>query len=265
MPTPLEAELVTCIPALQRYAHKLTGGQAAAEDLVQDCLERALRNTDKFQPGTNLEAWLMTILKNLFFTERRRSRRCPQVVLEDQDVVVPPPQIARIALDEAEDALRALPPAQRAVVTLVAIDGLSYKDVAQRLGVPVGTVRSRLSRVREQIRHGVEDRGHRPRAAAPRPVRGPRSGEAERPGAASAAPPSPPAPPPAARRQRPSALPASVARLRRRTLPEDTRVPPAPAVSAWGGPQEVPGRESTCCRGPPPRRVIFVFRTAASA
>lgn len=248
MPTPFDEELVTCIPALQRYAHKLTGGHAAAEDLVQDCLERALKNADKFQPGTNLEAWLTTILKNLFYTERRRLQRCPQVALEEHDVVVPPPQTARIALDEAEEAVRALPPPQRALVTLVAIDGLSYQDAARHLGVPVGTIRSRLSRVRDQIRYTMEHRRRAPRTVparpAPRPVQG--GGEPR-----AAAPLPSPAPAPAARRQRPSALPACVARLRRPPPPGDIPAPDAPPVLTWGWPFRVPARETTFGRGPP--------------
>ena len=188
MPLPFDEELVTCIPALQRYAHKLTGGQAAADDLVQDCLERALRNTDKFQPGTNLEAWLTTIIKNLFLTERRRLQRCPQAALEEHDAVVPPLQITRIALGEAEEAVRTLPPPQRALVTLVAIDGLSYQDAAEHLGVPVGTIRSRLSRVRDQIRHNMEHRRRPPRATAPGPTARRLQRETEQQGATFAEP-----------------------------------------------------------------------------
>lgn len=249
MPTPFEQELVTCIPELQRYAHKLTGERAAADDLVQDCMERALRNEDKFQPGTNLEAWLMTILKNLFFTERRRARRCLHVALVEQDVPLPAPQITRIALAETEEAIRALPARQRGLITLVAIDGLSYRDAAQRLGVPVGTIRSRLSRVRDQIRSNMEHRRQvvQVRRPAPTPVRA-------APAPHGAVPAATPTPAPAARRQRPSALPACVARLRRPALPGDAHVPvPVPAAT-WGPPFRVPVRETNSGRGPPRRR-----------
>ncbi|WP_448192591.1 RNA polymerase sigma factor [Azospirillum sp. sgz301742] len=175
MSTSFNEELLTCIPELQRYARKLAGDHAAAEDLVQDCLERGLRNADKFEPGTNLEAWLMTILKHLFFTECRRCQRRPHVELDEHDSIVPPPQIARIALDEVGEAISALPPRQRGLIELVTIDGVSYQDAAQRLGVPVGTIRSRLSRTREQIRHNMERRRRieRPPRAARLPAASP--------------------------------------------------------------------------------------------
>jgi len=158
MPTSFREDLLTCIPELRRYALKLTGEHAAAEDLVQDCLERALRNADKFEPGTNLEAWLRTILKHLFFTECRCRHRRPQVELDEHDCIIPPPQIAHVALDEVGEAIRALTPQQCDLIQLVSIDGASYQDAADRLGVPVGTIRSRLFRAREQIRRNLERR-----------------------------------------------------------------------------------------------------------
>lgn len=158
MPTAFETDLVEAIPELQRYAHKLTGERTAAEDLVQDCLERALANVEKFQPGTNLHAWLVTILKNIFFTERRRSQICPFCELGDNDRAVPPAQMWRVALHEVEEAMEDLAPERRGLVEMVVIDGVAYQDVAARLGIPVGTIRSRLSRVREQIRSNLERR-----------------------------------------------------------------------------------------------------------
>lgn len=207
-------ELLTCLSELRCYALKFTGEYAAAEDLVQDCPERALRNAEKFEPGTNLEAWLTRIVKNLFFTRCRRCIRCHEVELDEHDGIVPPPQITRIALHEVEGAIRALPPRQRDLLQLVAIDGVSYQDATDRLGVPVGTIRSRLSRAREQVRHILERRERSVQAPAMRAVQ-------TRP-----APPPPvaavssdtAAPARCSHRQRPSALPACLAERCRRFL-----------------------------------------------
>ncbi|WP_448188745.1 RNA polymerase sigma factor [Azospirillum sp. sgz301742] len=251
MPTSFDGELVECIPELRRYAHKLAGEHAAAEDLVQDCLERALRNADKFAPGTNLEAWLMTILKHLFFTECRRNQRRPHVELDEHDSVVPAPQIARIALDEVGEAIEALPPRQRGLIELVSIDGVSYQEAAQRLGVPVGTIRSRLSRAREQIRHNMErrrrvERPLAPRAAPPLPHGGSKP-------SVSPATPTPTEPPtaPTVRRPRPSALPACLAALSRHALPGQVRVPHATPALLRGWPWRVPAQGTIHLRGPP--------------
>ncbi|WP_448207098.1 sigma-70 family RNA polymerase sigma factor [Azospirillum sp. sgz302134] len=236
MPTAFETDLVGCIPELQRYARRLAGEQAMAEDLVQDCLERALRNADKFQPGTNLDAWLVTILKNIFFSERRRCRRCPVCELEEDDRTVPPAQLWCVALDETQAALEELPPAQRGLVEMVAIEGIAYQDAADRLGVPVGTIRSRLSRAREQIRVHLERR-RRTRiriALPPQPLH---------PQPAPAAQPQPSAPAPNApatgkglRHPRPSRLPATVALLPHRTHYAAVRIrfPDTPERCAGG-------------------------------
>ncbi|NUB26656.1 sigma-70 family RNA polymerase sigma factor [Azospirillum brasilense] len=249
MPTSFHEDLLTCIPELRRYAFKLAGEHAAAEDLVQDCLERALRNADKFEPGTNLEAWLMTILKHLFFTECRCRHRRPQVELDEYDGVIPPPQIARVALDEVGEAIRALPPRQRDLIQLVTIDGVSYQDAANRLGVPVGTIRSRLSRAREQIRHNLErKRTVRPPVphAVPSTPAPPPSIEAFSPDTA--------APTPRMHRPRPSALPVFLAAQCRRIALGAGRIPRTAAAPRWRRLRRGPARECNRTRGPPPAK-----------
>jgi RNA polymerase sigma-70 factor (ECF subfamily) len=245
MPTIFEMELLECIPELQRYAHKLTGERASAEDLVQDCLERALRNIDKFQPGTNLDAWLATILKNIFLSERRRSQRCPHAELADHDCAVPPPQMWRIALHEVEEAIEELSSEHRKVIELVAIDGEAYQDAAVRLDVPVGTIRSRLSRAREQIRVNLDRRRSASRRSPP-PAMSP---VAVRPApskpAASLVPRASGCRTPM-RWPRPSRLPASVARLpirhrRCRPLPVPQTAPLRAFARSRGPPGALPG------------------------
>lgn len=172
MPTAFESALIEAIPELHRFAHKLTGERSAAEDLVQDCLERALCNMDKFHPGTNLQAWLMTILRNLFFTERRRSRICSFCELGDNDRAIPPAQPWHVALQEVGEAMDRLAPERRDLVDMVVMEGAAYQDAATRLGIPVGTIRSRLARVREQIRGNLEQRHPMRRQPVRRP--GPR-------------------------------------------------------------------------------------------
>ncbi|WP_109107636.1 sigma-70 family RNA polymerase sigma factor [Azospirillum sp. TSO35-2] len=252
MTTSFHKELLTCIPELRCYALKLTGEYAAAEDLVQDCLERALRNAEKFELGTNLEAWLTTIIKNLFFTQCRRCRRCHEVELDEHDGIVPPPQITRIALHEVEGAIHALPPRQRDLLQLVAIDGVSYQDAADRLGVPVGTIRSRLSRAREQVRHILERRERSVRAPSVRAVQ---SHPAPPPPAAAAAPDTA-APAPGALRLRPSALPVCLAELCRRFSTGASRAARLAVPPRWEWLRRRPVRErstleSIRTRGPP--------------
>lgn len=262
MPTSIREELLTCIPELRRYAFKLTGERSAAEDLVQDCLERALRNVDKFAPGTNLEAWLTTILKHLFFTEHQRCRRRPKVELDEQDCAVPPPQISHIAFHEVGEAIRALPSHQRHLIQMVTIDGVSYQDAADRLGVPVGTIRSRLSRAREQIRHNLEQRGRPMQSSRPCPVPPlPRDGSTPPPPVPVASSNTPCAAP-GPRRPRPSALPACVAALRRSPR-RGGRVPHIAQPARQVKPRRGPARVSVRTRGPPATQKRFTLEAAS--
>ena len=143
------------IPRLRRYARALTRDPSSADDLVQDCLTRALNKAHLWREGTDLRAWLFTILHNQHVNRVRRSvREGVAVNASDSEpaLVESPSQFSRIELRDLERALAQLPEEQRQVVLLVGLEGLRYEAVAEIMGVPVGTVRSRLSRGREALR-----------------------------------------------------------------------------------------------------------------
>jgi RNA polymerase sigma-70 factor (ECF subfamily) len=143
------------IPRLRRYARALSRDACRADDLVQSCLERAIAKQHLWQPGTDLRAWLFTILHNQHVNEVRRSvREGVTVQVEDMADHLPVESTASIKLElrDLRTAMAKLAEEQRQVVLLVGLEGMQYEEVAQILGVPVGTVRSRLSRGREQLR-----------------------------------------------------------------------------------------------------------------
>jgi RNA polymerase sigma-70 factor (ECF subfamily) len=147
----LEAE----IPRLRRYARALTRDMTRADDLVQSCLMRAVAKQHLWQAGTDLRAWLFTILHNQHVNDIRRSAREENNVPIDE--IAPAAMVQADAIDvlelrDLEIALGKLAPEQRQVILLVGLEGMAYEDVASVLGAPVGTVRSRLSRGRDQLR-----------------------------------------------------------------------------------------------------------------
>src|SRR5882724_8901245 len=147
--------LETEIPRLRRYARALTRDANRADDLVQSCLVRALAKSHLWQPGTDLRAWLFTILHNQHVNDVRRSvREGVNVPVEDMAPVltVQPNAVDRLQLRDLEAAIAQLPIEQRQVILLVGLEGMRYEEVAEVLDVPVGTVRSRLSRGREALR-----------------------------------------------------------------------------------------------------------------
>jgi RNA polymerase sigma-70 factor (ECF subfamily) len=147
----LEAE----IPRLRRYARALTRDATRADDLVQSCLTRAVAKQHLWQPGTDLRAWLFTILHNQHVNDVRRSvREGINIAVEEMAPVltVPSNAYATLQLRDLEAAIAKLPQEQRQVILLVGLEGMRYEEVALILGVPVGTVRSRLSRGRDQLR-----------------------------------------------------------------------------------------------------------------
>ena len=157
-------QLAAEMPVLRRFARALTGDAALADDLVQDCLERALAKAHLYDPSRPLRAWLFTVLRNLHVSGLRQSRRS-QVVKTVDDLVdgegaVAPDQEHRLAVGSVTEALARLAPQHREVILLVGLEEMSYRDVSEILGVPIGTVMSRLSRAREQMRQLLEDRGH---------------------------------------------------------------------------------------------------------
>jgi RNA polymerase sigma-70 factor (ECF subfamily) len=159
------ALIVQHIPSLRRYARALVGVHGDADDLVQECLERALSRWHLFSPDRPLRPWLFAIMHNQFISSRRRdARRGASEPLDGEDarLSVPAGQEARVAMHELADALAELPAEQREVVLLVGLEGMSYAEVGAILAIPLGTVMSRLSRGRERLRELTQD-GSRPR------------------------------------------------------------------------------------------------------
>lgn len=148
-------EIEACVPALRRYARALTRNADRADDLVQDCLERAIRKRGLFAPTGPLQAWLFRILVNLWRNTLRSERRRGEHVAYDTMLVepsVPAPQPGRLALGEMSRALDRLPDDQRETLLLVVLEGVSYQEAATILSIPIGTVMSRLSRARSALR-----------------------------------------------------------------------------------------------------------------
>jgi RNA polymerase sigma-70 factor, ECF subfamily len=144
--------LVVETAVLYRYALQLTRHHHRAEDLVQDCLARALVKRELYKPGGTMRAWLCTMLRNLFVSSTRSKASRQHVALDPTDMpAAPPAQLDHLRLRELERALGLLRPEQRAVVMLIAVEGLDYRAAAERLGVPIGTVRSRLARGRSAL------------------------------------------------------------------------------------------------------------------
>jgi RNA polymerase sigma-70 factor, ECF subfamily len=151
----IERKIQEEMPRLRRYARALTRDPHAAEDLVQDCIARALSRTHLWRQGTDLRAWLFTIMHNQYVNNVRRAiREGTAVGLSEHEpaLCTHPIQVKRIELRDLERGLAGLPEEQRAVLLLVGIEGMRYEEVALILKIPVGTVRSRLSRGRETLR-----------------------------------------------------------------------------------------------------------------
>lgn len=145
--------LIAALPRLRRFALSLARSADVADDLVQTAAERAFAARDRFDPATSLDAWLFRILRNAWIDTARRSRiRGVSVEVDDRDPALatdPAPGLeARLMLGATEAAMLTLPDEQRAVLHLVCIEGLSYAEAAEVLGIPRGTVMSRLSRAR---------------------------------------------------------------------------------------------------------------------
>ena len=142
------------VPSLRRYARALLRDAERADDLVQDCLERALGRWHLWQPTGSLRSWLFTIMHNIHLNQaRQRAAMPPAVSLEASGPLAEPArQIDQVALGELAAALERLPEDQRQVVLLVTLEGFSYQETAKVLGVPIGTVMSRLARGRERLR-----------------------------------------------------------------------------------------------------------------
>jgi RNA polymerase sigma-70 factor (ECF subfamily) len=149
----MSSQLISSLPMLRAFARSLSGDRVRADDLVQETIARALANRDKFTPGTNLNAWLVTILRNHFYSEGRKRRR----EVEDADgkfagtLAVLPGQESHLDMADFMKALNTLADEQREALILVGASGFSYEDAAAICGVRVGTIKSRVSRARVRL------------------------------------------------------------------------------------------------------------------
>jgi len=141
------------IPRLRRYARALLGDRHAADDLVQDTLERAWNKFHLWRPGSDLRAWLFAIMHNVFVNQVRTKRSEIEKTMEElPEIAVRATQSDALELGDVERALRALADEQREVLLLVAVEEMTYEEVSRALAIPIGTVMSRLSRGRERMR-----------------------------------------------------------------------------------------------------------------
>jgi RNA polymerase sigma-70 factor (ECF subfamily) len=160
-------ELVQLIPHLRAFARTLCGDPAAADDLAQDAMMKAWDARASFQMGTNMKAWTFMILRNQFYSEKRRSWRQSQLDQEAAErtlVAVDDPE-APVALDELRQGLAMLPPEQREALILVGAGGFAYEEAAEICNCAVGTVKSRVSRARRAL-HAILDEGNYERDGA---------------------------------------------------------------------------------------------------
>lgn len=143
------------IPRLRRYALALTDSPAAADDLVQDCLERAIRKRHQWHRHGSIRGWLYRILYTVFLNQdAQRKKAKMQVDIDEFTHVIDQParQEQELVCKDIAAAMQALPEDQRAAIALTAVEGLSYDEAAEVLGVPIGTLRSRLARGRDKLR-----------------------------------------------------------------------------------------------------------------
>lgn len=159
----IRTQMAQLLPRLRRFAIALTGSVADADDLVQDTVERALRNLHQWEPGTRLDNWMFRIAKNRFIDIRRSNKRSGMVVIDapEETASVSSDGLRaaeyRLALRDVSQALQSLPLEQREALALVVIDGLSYRDASNILDIPIGTLTSRIARAREALAHLVPE------------------------------------------------------------------------------------------------------------
>jgi RNA polymerase sigma factor (sigma-70 family) len=153
------ARVQELIPRLRRYARALTGERGAADDLVQDTLERAWSKLHLWRHGSDLRAWLFTIMHNVHVNQVRSRAASSTVPLDDDAAEAPvrPTQSDMLEVRDIDAALRRLPLEQRQVVLLIALERMSYDETAKTLAIPIGTVMSRLARARERLRVMLAD------------------------------------------------------------------------------------------------------------
>jgi len=160
-----QPDLLAALPRLRRYARVLTGDSSRADDLVQEALARAWEKRRLWAAGSDLRAWLFTVMHNVFVNQRALARHEKRHVSLDAEgegreawqIPVRPMQYARVELMELMQHVGRLPVDQREVLLLAAVEEMRYEDIAAMLGIPVGTVMSRLSRAREKLRAAFGD------------------------------------------------------------------------------------------------------------
>ena len=150
------SDIVAMLPRLRRFARALTGQAADADDIVQIAMERALMRMQQYQPGTRLDAWLFSIVRNAWIDEARaRTRRgkvfAPAELGEQVGHDGAAEMHAKLEAGDVWSAMRKLPDEQREAVAIVCVEGLGYREAAETLGIPIGTLTSRLARGREAL------------------------------------------------------------------------------------------------------------------
>jgi len=174
--TVFKRDLVKLIPHLRAFARTLCGDAAAADDLAQDTVMKAWDARSSYQMGTNMKAWTFMILRNQFYSEKRRSWRQTQLDQEaaERTLVATDDPSSPLALDELRQALTMLPTEQREALILVGAGGFAYEEAAEICGCAVGTVKSRVSRARRALQaileEGAYDRDGRPASEAMRSI-----------------------------------------------------------------------------------------------
>ena len=144
--------IIPFIPNLRRYARALVGDRDGADDLVQDTLERAVRKFHLWKPG-DLRAWLFSIMHNVFVNQLKARKISPTLEIDEATIAAHVPTVTSVDVLDMQRALLTLAPEQREVVLLIALEDMTYADVSHALGIPIGTVMSRLSRGRDKLRH----------------------------------------------------------------------------------------------------------------
>lgn len=167
----IRKELVALLPRMRRFAYSLTGSMEEAEEVVQSACEKALKSLDQYQPGTRLDSWMFQIVRSIRIDRVRYSARRPTT--HDPDIGTSVPSDARIheqvearmELEIVRGEIARLPEEQREVLALVTIDGMSYQEAADTIGVPIGTIMSRLARARRKLADAL-DRPAAPKSAS---------------------------------------------------------------------------------------------------
>lgn len=158
--SPDSEEMLACIPRLRRYARVLVRDSTAADDLVQDTLERAWSKFALWRRGTDMRSWLFSIMHNMHIDQRRKPAIMTTSLTSDEDFTVPTraTQADSLEVRDLQAMLQRLPDDQREVLLLVALKEMTYEQVATTLDIPMGTVMSRLARGREKLRALLEGR-----------------------------------------------------------------------------------------------------------